>query len=79
MVEHDEHVGMPAWSLFHTQSEANVSGLIVSDPEVGTKSYGLTPHGRHQVVQVLNYCRPTAAIQKKIYCRDILYYYARFS
>ena len=39
--------------LFPTQSEANVSGLIVSDPEVGTKSYGLTPHGRQQVVQVM--------------------------
>ena len=36
-----------------TQSEANVSGLIVSDPEVGIKSYGLTLHGQQQVIQVI--------------------------
>ena len=30
-----------------------MSDLIVSDPEVGIKSYGLTPHGRQQVIQVI--------------------------
>lgn len=45
--------GTLAYACMYTvQSEANVSGIIVSDPEVGTKLYGLTPHGRQQVVQV---------------------------
>lgn len=35
--------------LRHGQSEANARGLIVSDPEVGIPSYGLTQEGRRQV------------------------------
>ena len=30
-----------------------MSDLIVSDPEVGIKSYGLTLRGRQQVIQVI--------------------------
>lgn len=32
--------------LRHGESEANVAGIITSDPEVGTKKYGLTAKGR---------------------------------
>ena len=34
------------------QSEANVKGLIVSDAEVAMTSWGLTPHGKQQVLEV---------------------------
>ncbi|QBG48141.1 histidine phosphatase family protein [Verrucomicrobia bacterium S94] len=33
----------------HGQSRANVEGIIVSDPAVGTVEYGLTEEGRRQV------------------------------
>ncbi len=33
----------------HGESEANVAGIIVSDPEIGVKSFGLTAAGRVQV------------------------------
>lgn len=33
----------------HGESEANVEGVIVSDPAVGTVKYGLTREGRRQV------------------------------
>ncbi|KAF4751180.1 hypothetical protein FOZ62_008120 [Perkinsus olseni] len=42
----------PTPSIFlirHGQSEANVANLIVSNPEVGCSSYGLTDVGREQV------------------------------
>jgi len=35
--------------LRHGESEANVAGLIVSDPDRGTRGFGLTVHGRNQV------------------------------
>ncbi len=38
----------------HGLSEANIEGLIISDPEVGTKKYGLTPQGRGVVRQALS-------------------------
>lgn len=33
----------------HGQSQANVDGIIISDPAVGTVEYGLTEEGRRQV------------------------------
>jgi probable phosphoglycerate mutase len=33
----------------HGESEANVSGLIASDPDRGTSAFGLTTRGREQV------------------------------
>lgn len=36
------------FGLRHGLSEANVAGIISSDPAVGTKIHGLTPHGRIQ-------------------------------
>ncbi len=33
----------------HGQSRANVEGIIISDPAVGTVDYGLTEEGRRQV------------------------------
>lgn len=35
--------------LRHGQSEANVQGIIISEPGVGTKRYGLSEVGREQV------------------------------
>lgn len=35
----------------HGQSEANVAGIIVSDPNKGCKQYGLTKLGQQQVVE----------------------------
>jgi probable phosphoglycerate mutase len=34
----------------HGESEANVAGLIVSDPAIGCKRFGLTEQGRAQVI-----------------------------
>ncbi|EER18873.1 2,3-bisphosphoglycerate-dependent phosphoglycerate mutase, putative [Perkinsus marinus ATCC 50983] len=39
----------PIFLIRHGQSEANVANLIVSNPEVGCKAYGLTGAGREQV------------------------------
>jgi broad specificity phosphatase PhoE len=35
--------------LRHGQSEANVQGIIVSNPQIGSSAYGLTDFGAHQV------------------------------
>ena len=35
----------------HGESEANVAGLIVSDPAIGCERYGLTELGRQQVLR----------------------------
>jgi hypothetical protein len=40
------------FGIRHGESEANVAGLIVSAPEVGTQKYGLTERGRRQVQTV---------------------------
>ena len=37
------------YAFRHGQSRANVEGIIVSDPAVGTVRYGLTDEGRRQV------------------------------
>jgi probable phosphoglycerate mutase len=37
------------YAFRHGQSQANVEGLIISDPAVGTVAYGLTEEGRRQV------------------------------
>lgn len=44
-------MGPPARFLVmrHGESEANVAGLVCSDPEVGIPRYGLTARGREQV------------------------------
>eukprot|EP00438_Fugacium_kawagutii_P016681 Skav223975 [mRNA] locus=scaffold1107:223842:226947:- [translate_table: standard] len=34
------------FALRHGESKANVAKIIISDPKVGTKAYGLTPAGR---------------------------------
>lgn len=36
------------YAFRHGQSRANVEGVIISDPSVGTVSYGLTEEGRRQ-------------------------------
>lgn len=39
------------YGLRHGQSEANEQGIIVSDPSVGAKEFGLTEVGREQIRQ----------------------------
>jgi probable phosphoglycerate mutase len=39
------------FAMRHGQSEANVAGIIVSDPRIGCKQYGLTEHGQQQVIE----------------------------
>ena len=46
----------------HGESLANVEGIIVSDPEIGTHQYGLSKKGREQVrrsaEQLIGLCHP---------------------
>ncbi len=44
------------YAFRHGQSRANVEGIIVSDPAVGTVDYGLTEAGRKQVAAGLAGC-----------------------
>ncbi|MDF7808991.1 histidine phosphatase family protein [Pontiellaceae bacterium B12219] len=37
------------YAFRHGQSRANVEGIIISDPAIGTVEYGLTDEGREQV------------------------------
>jgi len=39
------------FAMRHGQSEANVAGIIVSDPNIGCSQYGLTEHGQQQVIE----------------------------
>ena len=39
------------FAMRHGQSEANVDGIIASDPAIGCNSYGLTNIGKQQVTQ----------------------------
>jgi len=39
------------FAMRHGQSEANVSGIIVSDPAIGVNDFGLSLRGRQQVLQ----------------------------
>jgi len=60
----------------HGESEANVAGLIVSDPAIGCARFGLTDNGRQQVVdsvteyQIAN--KLTGKSVSKIVCSDFL-------
>ncbi|MCK5684552.1 histidine phosphatase family protein [bacterium] len=45
------------FALRHGQSEANVQGVIVSDPAVGCIKYGLTETGREQVRKSVLECQ----------------------
>ena len=42
------------YAFRHGQSQANVDGIIISDPAVGTVEFGLTAEGRRQVEESLN-------------------------
>merc|ERR1719265_1482049 len=39
------------FALRHGESEANVAGIIISDPDTGVKEFGLTEEGREAVRQ----------------------------
>ncbi len=54
----------------HGESDANVKGLIVSDPAIGCERFGLTPQGSQQVIDsVLAY---TGEAITQIICSDFL-------
>ena len=40
------------FNLLLLQSESNVQGVLVSDPEYGVNSYGLTDLGKQQAIEV---------------------------
>jgi broad specificity phosphatase PhoE len=58
--------------LRHGQSLANVQSIIISDPEVGTTSYGLTDTGRSQVEARLENLPPAFDASLKIISSDFL-------
>ena len=49
-----DQLGNDYFAMRHGQSEANVAGIIVSDPAVGLSAYGLSAAGRQQVVASAN-------------------------
>jgi probable phosphoglycerate mutase len=58
--------------LRHGQSLANAQSIIISDPEVGTTSYGLTDTGRSQVEARLENLPPSFDASLKIISSDFL-------
>ena len=54
----------------HGESEANVSGVIVSDPAIGCERFGLTEHGLQQISASVN--RFTGKPITQIVCSDFL-------
>jgi broad specificity phosphatase PhoE len=60
------------FALRHGQSLANLQSIIVSDPEVGTTSYGLTEIGRRQVEARLNNLPPAFDARLRIISSDFL-------
>jgi broad specificity phosphatase PhoE len=64
----------------HGESEANVAGLIISDPAIGRERYGLTEQGRQQVVASVNDYKLTNLSSRqgivnpisKVVCSDFL-------
>ena len=64
----------------HGESEANVAGLIVSDPAIGCTKFGLTEEGRRQVVaSISDYQRQNSSATEgvvhpisKVICSDFL-------
>jgi probable phosphoglycerate mutase len=73
----DNFLGLPPlrnsyFVLRHGQSQANVQSIIISDPEVGTISYGLTDTGRRQVEARLENLPPSFDASLKIISSDFL-------
>jgi probable phosphoglycerate mutase len=64
----------------HGESEANVAGLIVSDPAIGCTNFGLSKEGRQQVVaSISDYQRQNSPATEgvvhpisKVICSDFL-------
>ena len=54
----------------HGQSEANVAGIVVSDPATGCERFGLTPLGRAQVITSIDEHKEQGFTQ--IICSDFL-------
>jgi probable phosphoglycerate mutase len=56
----------------HGQSEANVQGLIISNPTIGIERYGLTRIGRQQVAQSLATAAASLPAELQIISSDFL-------
>lgn len=58
--------------LRHGESEANIAGLITSDPAVCINNYGLTEKGRVQVTRSIKQAKFDGLLNEKtiIYCSD---------
>jgi len=54
----------------HGESEANVAGIVVSDPAIGVDSYSLTKLGEQQVLDSLNKQSALPKKQTVIYSSD---------
>lgn len=59
------------FALRHGQSSANVAGIIISDPAVGTTGYGLTDTGQQQVISAMS-AQSELNSSTLIYCSDFL-------
>jgi len=59
------------YAFRHGQSRANVEGIIISDPKIGTVDYGLTDEGRRQVAGSLELAEVFNA-ESLIYSSDFL-------
>lgn len=54
-------LGCRFFGLRHGQSEANVAGIVLSDPATGVPGYGLTAEGRAQVRASVTACPDLSA------------------
>jgi broad specificity phosphatase PhoE len=59
------------YGLRHGESAANAVGLVVSDPAIGTEDFGLTPHGKAQVLSAVEACSQIGE-STLVYCSDFL-------
>ena len=63
------------YAFRHGQSQANVDGIIISDPDVGTKEYGMTEEGIRQVytsIALLDVANSEALIKKLMRSVDLI-------
>ena len=59
------------FALRHGESTANVAGIIVSDPAIGTRQYGLSDKGKTQLQAISEYVDILGA-NVRIYSSDFL-------
>mgnify|MGYP001568028230 CR=1 FL=1 len=61
-----ERLNNSFFALRHGKSKPNEEGIIISDPEVGTKSYGLVNKGRIQVRDSIRRAMQSGVINKRV-------------